>query len=220
MIYSIHRTLQYQIYCKVYTVLKDTVNKRGRPVKLRIAWILMHSIIILIALIGISGCTHMATPTVIPSVEDNKDTRFAGSAVSLSCLETDTTDQYIGGSYSNRGEFYGNKKLWCDKLTLALSNEIVKRGAIMANGERNRFEITIPEINAVEGIFTFGFKAKAVIKSDSGCSKAYEGTNSVHAGLQSVGDASIRAANYTIYDVIKAILDDSEFTSQVKGYKK
>jgi uncharacterized lipoprotein YajG len=90
----------------------------------------------------------------------------------------------------------------------------------MSNREIHRFEITIPEINGVEGIFTIGFKAKAVIKSDSGWSKAYEGTQSVYGGFQSIGDVTIRAANYTIYEVIKAILDDSEFTSHVKGFKK
>jgi hypothetical protein len=180
----------------------------------------MLLIIIVIVLIGISGCTHMVNPTVIPSIEDNKDTRFAGSAVSLACLEIDTTDQYIYGTTFNRGKFYGNKKLWCDKLTLALSNEMLMRGTIIANGEKNRFEITMPEINGVEGAFTIGFKAKAVIKSDSGWSKAYEGTQSVWGGFETIESSSTRAANYTIYEVIKAILDDSEFTSQVKGLIK
>jgi hypothetical protein len=179
-----------------------------------------NALILSILLVGASlsfvGCSLLVVPNAVPPVEEYKDLALAGSVLDIVSAETDDTVFLL---YESRpaGSLFGNRKRWGDALVAALSKELAQRGATILPTAATRFTLGLPEISGRRyGYKTVGFRVKAVVTSTAGWSKSYVGGTSAVAGMtpQSIAD---RAANYTIADLVQAMLADPAFIAQIKG---
>jgi hypothetical protein len=177
----------------------------------------VFSILLVGAALSLIACSHLALPNAVPPVEEFKDLALAGSVLDVVSVETDNTDFLIYKS-ARHGSFLGNRKLWCDALVAALSKELSQRGATILPTAATRFKVGLPEISGRSGYATVGFHAKAVVASTAGWTKTYEGQTSAAAGM-TLGSLAERAASYTIAELVKAMLADPAFISQIKGPK-
>jgi hypothetical protein len=172
-----------------------------------------------IVLVGVSlsfiACSHLTLPNAVPPVEGYEDLALSGSVLQIVSAEADNTDFLIYRS-SRHGRFLGNRKVWCDTLVAALSAELSKRGANILPSAATRFTLRLPEISGRSLYATIGFQAKAIVTSAAGWTKTYQGGASAAAGV-SPGFIAERAANYTISEIVAAMLADPEFISQIKG---
>jgi hypothetical protein len=178
-------------------------------------------VLILVILLGAVGCSpgsHVIIPNDVPKLNEYKYVRISGTRICLSCIETDNIDFLIYSSVRH-GSFYGNKKLWCEKLVSALSQELESRGAIIDSSAEKKFDFMIPEITGRSGHSTVGFNIKAIVSSSASWRKSYEGKAGGYHGFIGVGTGA-RAANYAISELIKAMLADDVFVSQIAGNGK
>jgi hypothetical protein len=184
---------------------------------------LRNTPVVLILLLGVSlslgACSRGVTlPNAVPPLEGYKDLALSGSVLDVVSAERDNTDFLIYHS-ARHGDFHGNRKMWCDTLAAALSGELSKRGANILPSAATRFMLKLPEISGRSGYMAIGFQAKAVVTSTAGWTKTYEGQASAAEMGTTFETRAARAASSTIAELVKAMLADPEFISQIKGAK-
>jgi hypothetical protein len=172
---------------------------------------------IVISCLVSSACTYTVVPDSIPAVEGSQDVTFAGSTLAVVCAETDDKEFVIYSS-SRHGTFQGNRKAWCEKLAVALSDELTRRGAVAKADSANRVSVTLPEITGRSGYATVGFAVKALVTTPSGFRKNYEAQGSAAMGW-SMGGIGDRSASFVMAELVKAMLADAEFVAAVKAMK-
>jgi hypothetical protein len=79
--------------------------------------------------------------------------------------------------------------------------------------------LKLPEISGRSGYVAIGFQAKAVVTSTAGWTKTYDGQASAAEMGTTFETRAARAASSTIAELVKAMLADPEFISQIKGAK-
>jgi hypothetical protein len=185
---------------------------------------LRNASMLLILVVGASlslvACSPrgVTLPGAVPPLEGYKDLALSGSVLGVVSVETDTTDFLIYHS-ARHGSFHGNRKRWCDTLVGTLSGELSTRGANVLPSAATRLMLRLPEITGRSGYVAIGFQAKAVVTSTAGWTKTYEGQASSSELGTSFETRAARAASSTIAELVKAMLADPEFISQVRGAK-
>jgi hypothetical protein len=185
---------------------------------------LRNASVLLILLVGASlsfvACSPrgVTLPDAVPPLEGYKDVALSGSVLDVVSVESDNVDFLIYRS-ARHGSFHGNRRLWCDTLVATLSGELSQRGANIRPSAANRVMLRLPEISGRSGYMAIGFKATAVVTSTAGWTKTYEGQASSSEMGTTFETRAARAASSTIAELVKAMLADPEFISQIKAAK-
>lgn len=177
-------------------------------------------IILLLLLPLTAGCSQkmFAAPITIPQVEGLEEVSFADSSALFTCSESDRTNHLLFSSM-RVGQVFYNKRNWCDKFVVSLTNETKKRG--LANGsEKNKVDVTFPNMEGYLTYATIGFRPKVILSSPSGWSKKY--TTDMSASFY--GDmtprrTTIRSSEETVRSLVKVVLSDKEFQDEMKKLK-
>jgi hypothetical protein len=184
---------------------------------------LVSRIAIAICLVSlIMGCTLHVVPSKIPPL----DTKIEGLAgpynnitVTIVNAQSDDSEFSVKTSTGRDTGFLLSRKLWTEKLVEALGAELMTRHGKVVGGAPVTISLKITEVVPTDRKGGFiEWRATAIVTSNSGWTKTYVGTGDasawVPAGFSEDSNWN-RAANWTIRDVVRAIMSDPEFTAEI-----
>jgi len=200
---------------------------------------LVSRIAIAICLVSlIMGCTLHVVPSKIPPL-DTKTEGLAGPynniTVTLVNAQADNSDfsvkyltdgSTVPDSYGKdmNGKDAGivlSRKLWTEKLAEALGAELVTRQAKVVDGAPVIISLKVTEIlrTLVKTGPVTQFRATAIVTLNSGWTKTYVGNGDAGGFGAPFGDNTFtRGANYTIQDLVRVIMSDPEFITEISKH--
>jgi len=166
------------------------------------------------------GCSIHLVPSEIPRL-DTKTEGLAGpfNNITVTLVNAQADDSnYSVKDWKGRNTYLLSRKLWTEKLVEALGAELMARQArVVGKAPATIFlkitEVTYPKQHAFGKVY---FDATASVTSNSGWTKTYVGQGDA-ATMGSKGWN--RAANWTITDLVRAIMSDREFTAELRRKK-
>ncbi len=162
------------------------------------------------------GCSIHLTPGTIPRL-DAKTEGLAGPfnnvSVTLVNAQPDDSDYSVKDWKGRNTGYLLSRKLWTEKLSEALSTELMARQGRVVGGAPVTISLKITEV--IFPKYTYGkvyFDATASVTSNSGWTKTYVGKGDA-ATVGSKGWN--RAANWMITDLVRVMMSDREFVAEL-----
>jgi hypothetical protein len=176
----------------------------------------------------VSGCTIHLVPSKIPPL-DTETEDLAGSldniTVTLVNALADDSNFSVKDLNGRDTGWVLSRKLWTEKLTEALSAELMARQAKVVGGAPVTISLKITEVvytGRTDWIAVLQFRVTTSVTSNSGWTKTYVGSGDasawVPAGMKEDSNWN-RAANWTIRGVVLAIMSDPEFIAELRKIK-
>lgn len=168
----------------------------------------------------VMGCSSV--PRLVPSEIPRLNTQTKGLAgpfnnitVTLVNAQADDSDYPVKAWPRGNTIFLLSRKAWTEKLVGALGAELmVRQGKVVVGGpvtiSLKITEVTFPKQFAVNKIF---LEATASVTSTSGWTKTYVGTGDA---VYIAGSGWNRAAQWMITDLVRVIMSDPEFTTELR----
>jgi uncharacterized lipoprotein YajG len=165
---------------------------------------------LLLLTVILAGCTYTVIPDKIPPLQGYKKV----SDASVALVNAEKVDSEVLFFQSRNSEFYGNPRVWTENFIKALSRELTKCGISVTNNAPLKLNLAIQEISGRSSVST-GFTVKITAIFSSGWSKIYEGSAASTGNTR--GRNARKAANFTLKEIIKSMLADSEFMEQLQS---
>jgi len=171
----------------------------------------------LLALLA-AGCSYTAVPRTVPSLGNSETPSLTGVQVLVVNGEKDATLSAVPGSDRENSYFKANRQAWSRMLVESLARELARRGALVRPTAPLTLSIAVPEITFVETRDVYQFRVKAAVTSSRGWSKEYSGIAGVSASsVFSIEKEADRLAGQVLANLIREMLGDAEFLSQLKA---
>ena len=171
-----------------------------------------------------SGCALHLVPYTIQPLDTNEGLPgpFNNITVTLVNAQADDSDfsvKYLNGK--DRG-FVVNRKFWTEKFAEALGAELTTRQAKVVDGAPVIVYLKVTNVNFTPIRSYLQFRVTASVTLNSGWTKTYVGNGdaSVMSAPFAFGSSGPdRASNWTIRDLVRAIMSDPEFIAEISKQK-
>jgi len=158
----------------------------------------------------------MVVPQRVPMQKNGAQNSLAAVSLEVQSGASDGTPYEI---LNERGAYLGfkaNRQEWSKKLSEALAQELARRGAMVRVSAALKLTVAVESITMSQSDMVTRFNVQARAASSGGWSKGYQASSETGAGaFESADSIAGRLAGQTLAGVIKAILDDPEFLSQI-----
>lgn len=165
------------------------------------------------------GCSIHLVPNEIPRLDSNTGLAgpFNNVRVTLVNAQADDSNYSVKFKGGRDTGYVLSRRLWTEKLVEALGAELKARQGNVSSAAPVAISLKITEVTYPRNVFgKVYFDATASVTSNSGWTKTYAGTGDA-ATVGSKGWN--RAANWTITNVVRAIMSDPEFSAELNRQK-
>jgi hypothetical protein len=112
--------------------------------------------------------------------------------------------------------FMADRQAWSKKLAEALSIELARKGAVVRSTASFKLNVAVTGITLVQTGKINQFKLKVTVSSSRKWAKDYDASAEATTGtFDTVDGLSNRLAGLSLAEVIKAMMEDPEFMSQL-----
>ena len=164
-----------------------------------------------------AGCSYTVAPRFVPLLKETEAVPLTGVSVLVVNAEKDNTLSPVQTADKEASSFKANRQTWSRKLVESLARELARRGAKVRAGSQLTLNLALPEIIFIETRDVYQFRVKASVQSSRNWSKEYTGIAGVSAAtVFAIEKEADRLAGQALANIIKEMLGDEDFLSQLK----
>jgi len=162
------------------------------------------------------GCVVTAVPDRVPAQKGAQQQNLSGVSLMVQSSSRDAAPYPILTETGVDVGFLADRQTWSKKLAEALSSELARKGADLRSTATLKLSVAVTAVTLYQAGESTRFKVKVSASSSGGWAKDYEASAETTAGaLETVDGMSHRLAGLSLAEVIKVMLNDPEFLTQV-----